>query len=226
MTDRGNCWSITINNPVASDEEAIATARQRSGWSIVGQLEQGEGGTPHYQLMLKTPQVRFSAVKKVFPRAHIEKARNASALTTYVQKEETRIGELIESNAMYPSLQTAFDMFEVWFTAQELDPDEYVGGQWLHVFDKFCAVKIVEGYVLETLAVNPQVRSAVKKFGLQIYQRSKARRQKTDRQTELISRQATNANEEEDAREVEESSETASPISDTSCSEAESEHSV
>ena len=85
-TSRSNIWSLTINNPTADDEECIQLARQK-GWKVEGQKEVGKEGTPHYQLMLKTPQVRFSAVKKLFPRAHIEIARNATALAQYVTKK-------------------------------------------------------------------------------------------------------------------------------------------
>lgn len=96
MTDRqtrATCWSLTINNPTKSDEEWIQQARQK-GWQVEGQLEKGKEGTEHYQLMVKTPQVRFSAVKKQFPRAHIEIARNPAALAQYVAKEETREADL------------------------------------------------------------------------------------------------------------------------------------
>lgn len=99
MTDRGTCWSLTINNPTQDDEDAIHIARQK-GWKVEGQKERGEQGTEHYQLMLRTPQVRFSAVKKQFPRAHIELARNPSALATYVSKEETRLQPLAQTNQM------------------------------------------------------------------------------------------------------------------------------
>ena len=68
------------------------------GWKdfvrFEGQTEKGENGTPHIQGMLITKSVKFSAVKRQFNRAHIEIARNASALAKYVHKEETRIGEL------------------------------------------------------------------------------------------------------------------------------------
>lgn len=88
MTDRATCWSITINNP----QEADYMRPLPPGWKLQGQLERGEGeGTLHYQGMLKTNQVRFSAVKKEFPRAHIEVARDKAALAKYVQKEETRV---------------------------------------------------------------------------------------------------------------------------------------
>lgn len=102
-TARATCWSVTINNPTAADEEYIATARQK-GWKVDGQLEQGAQGTKHYQLIVKTPQVRFSAVKKAFPRAHIEAARNPTALAKYCDKDDTKIGELKTESKFYPSL--------------------------------------------------------------------------------------------------------------------------
>lgn len=46
-TDRATAWSVTINNPNESDEEAINLARQK-GWTVQGQKEVGDEGTPHY----------------------------------------------------------------------------------------------------------------------------------------------------------------------------------
>lgn len=34
-TLRASCWSLTINNPTAADEEQINLARQR-GWKVEG----------------------------------------------------------------------------------------------------------------------------------------------------------------------------------------------
>ena len=100
---RATCWSITINNPTQEDYEAIKNLP--AGWSILGQPEVGEKeGTPHLQLCLKTLQVRPSAVKKQFRRAHIEVARNPKALMKYVQKEETRAGELIQVKSQIPTI--------------------------------------------------------------------------------------------------------------------------
>ena len=70
----------------------------------------GEGRNPHYQLMVKTPQVRFSAVRKMFPRAHVEAAREPSALKRYVGKVESRVGALPTSQEMYPSLSKFWDL--------------------------------------------------------------------------------------------------------------------
>lgn len=105
MSDnKSTYWSITINNPTADDREAIATARSR-GWQVEGQIERAEStGTIHLQLRLRTPHIRFGAVKKVFKRAHIEAARNPAALKNYVHKEETRVEELDAGGDMFPSM--------------------------------------------------------------------------------------------------------------------------
>lgn len=181
MSDnRATCWSVTINNPTRSDDDNIALAKQKSGWAVYGQKEVGENGTEHYQLMITTPQVRFSAIKKAFPRAHIEIARDRKALTKYVNKEDTRTGTLPTDNK-YPSMQTLWDMFAQWIDDKQ-DWWNWNSDKALEQFDKFICSSIEEGYIVETLAVNPQIRSCVKNYFVPMMYRSNARRQ-TDRQT-------------------------------------------
>lgn len=183
-TDRATLWSVTINNPTAVDEEHIALARQK-GWRVEGQLERGQEGTPHYQLMLKTPQVRFSAVKKQFPRAHIEVARNAAALEQYVNKEDTREGSLPVENDRYPSLAKLWDLFSEWIIARDENTakEAWKPNMWLQRFDQFAEDAILDGYVVETMAVNPQIRCIVKQFGRAVIVRAQNIRRQTDRQT-------------------------------------------
>jgi len=171
-TDRGTCWSITINNPLPADDDNIALARQKSGWSVIGQIEKGTEGTPHYQIMLKTPQVRFSAVKKAFPRAHIELARNHKALEEYVQKEDTREGDLPTSDR-YPSMAKLWELFNTWCSDKDYHKKYQLWNSdtWLEKFDFFINETIMQGYVVETMAVNPQVRSIVKNYGYAIMTR-------------------------------------------------------
>lgn len=184
-TARGTCWSVTINNPTNSDEEWIALARQKSGWKVYGQREKGAQGTEHYQLMVTTPQVRFSAVKKAFPRAHIELARDRTALSKYVQKEDTRVGSLTSDQEMYPSMQKLWDMYANYVDESPKGRKgayEFWGSeQLLSEFDKFICEAIEQGYIVETMAVNPQIRSSVKQYGKNIINRSL--RRQTDRQT-------------------------------------------
>lgn len=59
-----------------------------------GQLERGESGTLHIQGMIRTEPVAWTRVKKLFPRAHVERATNAFALERYVEKPETRVAAL------------------------------------------------------------------------------------------------------------------------------------
>nr|WPR18612.1 MAG: replication polyprotein [Chemarfal virus 231] len=182
-TSKATHWSVTINNPTASDEENIATARQK-GWKVEGQLEKGDNGTPHYQLHVTSKgQVRGRAVKDQFPRAHIEIARSVKHLEQYVVKEDTRVGQLPTTQDLYPSLQKLWDMFAEWLDNKTTNWWDWGPEKALHEFDLFIGDKIEEGYVVETMAVNPQIRSAVKNYFVRIIYRSNIRRQKTDRQT-------------------------------------------
>lgn len=181
MTDRATSWSVTINNPTVDDDTAINTARQKKGWQVIGQKEIGKEGTPHYQLMVKTPQTRFSAMKKTFPRAHIEIARNVKALETYVNKEDTRVGE-IPTSEFYPNLE------KYWFLVCNLIPRHVVSDitptyedDMLRHLDVAAARLIRKGYHVETLTVNPQIRSSWKKFALYIHERCS---REIDRQTD------------------------------------------
>jgi len=206
--DRATAWSITINNPTPDDEEAIALARQR-GWKVEGQLEKGENGTPHYQLIARTPQVRFSAVKKQFPRAHIEVARNAAALAQYVHKEDTREAELPIGSAAYPSMSKFFEMIALkanhghrswtWDDKDALDSetsaalrrahfyrsseDRSVDSNPLKYLDELVDDLIAEGYYVESIASNPSVRTSWKKHWRAIIYRAI---QQTDRQTDSV----------------------------------------
>lgn len=183
-TTRASAWSVTINNPIEADEENIALARQK-GWKVEGQKEQGEQGTVHYQLLVKTPQIRFSALKKQFPRAHIEPARNVAALEQYVNKEDTRIGELKQDQEKYPSLQKLWDMFYDWIKEKrhDLSCETWGGEKWLRYFDWFINDAIIAGYVVETMGVNPQVRACVKQYGRSLIVRCRNAQRQADRQT-------------------------------------------
>lgn len=180
---RHTAWSLTINNPTAADREALNLALQR-GWKVEGQQETGESGTVHYQCCLRTPQCRFSAVKKLFPRAHIEPAKNVSALLQYVSKEDTRTGSLPVQSDLYPSLSKFWDLVFSYLDDQALSPydgpiDEKSA---LKLLDQASYHLILNGYHVETLAVNPQTRSAFSKFLTALWIRSK--HSQTARQTD------------------------------------------
>jgi len=175
-TDRSTHWSLTINNPTPADEEAMNIARQK-GWTVQGQLEQGGDGTPHYQLYINTrTQVRFSALKKIFARAHIEAARNPAALQTYVTKTDTAIGQLPAANAKFATATQLFEWFGEWYNRELDDRNRHVDDrhadnfyafneeQALRIFDRCTHHYIRQGYMIEQLAVNPQVRAAIKRF--------------------------------------------------------------
>lgn len=213
---RGTCWSVTINNPKPSDDEQIALARQKSGWKVYGQREKGAEGTEHYQLMITTPQVRFSAVKKAFPRAHIELARDRTALAKYVEKEDTKIAGLPQSQELFPSHTKIMAWYGEFFEQYGEEHGGVEKHEYLKIFDIMVRAKIREGFYVDMYSVNPQILSLIKKYGRDIFYRERVRRQ-TDRQTcqnkvEVISINAT-----EETLSDEESEESESDASSSTC---------
>jgi len=209
-TNRATCWSVTINNPTPSDYEEMDMARSK-GWKVEGQVEKGENGTPHRQLCVRTPQVRFSAMKKAFARGHIEVARNVVALRNYVAKEETKVSELPAQDNKYPSLAKTWELiFESFYTHDKDGWDEcalYDGKVRLYRdqdqrelesdplawLGEATATLIKQGYFVEHHVCNPSVRSQWKNFHEEILirafnnieaRRKAAENKQSDRQTD------------------------------------------
>jgi len=223
-TDRASNWSVTINMKNVKKETAdsfIDYARSL-GWTVNGQLEKGDKeGTEHYQLHVKTPQVRFSQIKKVFPTAHIEAARNVKALEKYVEKQETRIGSIPDADVSYVTPAKLWVMiYDLYNTGDKDGWNEYDDEVTLYrnslkldkdplmFFDASISTFIRQGYSVEALAVNPAIRSIWKKFYKDILFRSRGLDRQTDRQEELFSQEVDiptyNADEEQDSEEEEE----------------------
>lgn len=175
MTDRSNCWSITIF------DESYSTAKLPAGWELKGQIEKcPKTEKDHYQGMLITPQIRFSAVKKVFPLAHIEKARKPTALAQYVKKEDTRLQSIPDRKSEIPTIWDYADhIAQVWnddsfsqlctefeknaslADRQKTDIDDLA----LRYVDSIISQEIRNGKKgVEFIAINPMFRSALKKF--------------------------------------------------------------
>jgi len=175
-TERATCWSITINNYT---EEDIGV--NIPGWRLVGQPEVGENGTRHFQGMLTTPQVRFSQVKRNFPRAHIEVARDKTALAKYVQKPETRAGNFVV-NGIPTIWEYQAIIANEWNQSEferRRDDNAYArtyqydsGTIALVYVDEICS-RLIEGGSrgLEFVAINPMWRSSWKKFYASIIRR-------------------------------------------------------
>lgn len=191
MSQRATCWSVTINmkNVAKSTADECIQLARAAGWKVDGQLEKGdEEGTPHYQLMVSTPQVRFTAVKKMFPTAHIEIARKPQALKAYVHKEDTREGDLPEQNEFYPSLAKFWDLLIPELTPLRDYGSEVVNPKRrLDQLDDAVRKLIAKGYHVEGIGMNPATRSAWNSYNVAIMSRhelEKNRREVVDRQTD------------------------------------------
>lgn len=81
-----------MNNPDCSLNDLKSRAEKAGATSFRGQPERGESGTFHYQFF-----VAFKAAKtvlkvtKLFPKCHIEAARNGGAAWDYCGKEDSRV---------------------------------------------------------------------------------------------------------------------------------------
>lgn len=175
--ERASCWSITINNPTEGEVKC-----DQPGWTLTGQYEEGAEGTRHFQGMLKTPQIRFAAVKRVFPRAHIEAARNKQALEAYVHKSETRVAEY--SGSSVPNMFQFQDTIASDWNQEEFSrriSNEVYARTYKHDINEMALVYVDElvatrieqgGRGLEFIAINPMWRSSWKKFWRNIITRN------------------------------------------------------
>jgi len=188
MTDRSNCWSLTIF------DESYSTAKLPAGWELKGQIEKcPKTEKDHYQGMLTTPQIRFSAVKKVFPLAHIEKARKPTALAQYVKKEDTRLKSIPDRKSEIPTLwdysdkiadmwheegfkQLCTEFYENASLAEKTKTD--IDDLALRYVDSLISREIENGARgIEFIAINPMFRSAWKKFWRVMVKRSNLARE-------------------------------------------------
>lgn len=164
----------------------------------MGQLEQGEQGTRHYQLCVRTPQVRFSALKKRFPTAHIEVARSVPALMAYVEKSESRVAKLADTSDKYPSLSRFWILVSqelndgtkdgLNYDSLEEERIEFFTSEnqkmWkkkpLHFLDYATRILIKKGYHVEGIGANPNTRSQWNLFGEELILRSIEAKNKED----------------------------------------------
>lgn len=204
---RATCWSVTINMNTTKRETAeewIHVVRSK-GWKVHGQIEQAPTtGTLHYQLMVETPQTRFSAIKKAFPTAHIEICRNKAALSQYVEKTDTRVAGLVQEDDRYPSIAKFWRLIYKFYDVEDdsgwdmcddqevmfcdADKQSKLEKDPLSFLDDVTSELIREGYVVDHIITNPAVRSFWKKFHAAILFRTR----ETDRQTDTVVMPTTN----------------------------------
>lgn len=185
---RASCWSLTINNPVESDYEACRQVKEIRGWTLIGQPETGKEGTKHLQFYLKTLFIRGSAVKKHFPRAHIEKAINPEKLLDYVQKTDTATGDVMIIENKWLNFRQIRQKFFEGILSEKHECDVYdlpVALDFdarLRKWDNFICEQLAEGIECGDIGVNPQYRSQIGKYWDGFIEF--VRRQTTDRQTD------------------------------------------
>lgn len=163
---RSRCWFLTLNNPQHNQQECtnFDQTKQETQEKIVDVLmslwsddpddvsrgvgcclEQGDNGTIHAHIVLcSTNGVRFSTVKRLYPKARIEKGRGSTkAIKNYLEKKETNedkkhtqlveakyIGNVVNRDVQTNSIFEDIDNF----LEEGLTPDEIVsqGAKFAH----------------------------------------------------------------------------------------------
>lgn len=76
---RGRKWCFTINNYNDEDIDTVTQLVLGGGVKYIYGKEVGESGTPHLQGYLEFKNARsFSSIKKILPKAHLEKAKGST----------------------------------------------------------------------------------------------------------------------------------------------------
>jgi len=165
------CYSVVINNPTETDEGQIAAAKQ-AGWRVVGQLEKGDNGTPHYQLCVTAP-VEWKTMKSHFTRANIQEAEDPEALERYCTKTRTRVLDLTAKTPRTKNVKDAYssevfynDVFAEAYEQNGEGTDELINkDDNLQTYDAAVNQLILtKGYSVAVRASRPDVRSAYRKY--------------------------------------------------------------
>lgn len=103
QTDKSTWWSVTAFHP---DEIAQLSGNEfpRFVKKVYGGLEEcPETGRQHFQGAIQChAQQRFSALKNWLKTSHLEVARQAEALVKYAMKEDTAVGQKVETTNTTP----------------------------------------------------------------------------------------------------------------------------
>lgn len=91
--DRSRRWMLTVP---AEGEKGLVRDELEAALepyaSYLGQMERGESGYLHWQLLVVHDEpIRFSTLHRKMPTAHLEQARDLAKCIAYVQKSDTRV---------------------------------------------------------------------------------------------------------------------------------------
>lgn len=95
-SSRSRNWVFTLNNFDTNDIELLKNIQ---GCKLIFQSEVGKSGTPHLQGAISfNNATHFSSMKKLLPKAHIEKCKNWKASIKYCSKNDTYSGIIRYNN--------------------------------------------------------------------------------------------------------------------------------
>lgn len=89
-TKQSRSWLLTVP---AKDYDREYVEEALSNYAYMGQLEEGKSGYRHWQILIENPHaIRFTTLKNLIPKAHIEpRAGSLRQAAEYVTKEDSRV---------------------------------------------------------------------------------------------------------------------------------------
>lgn len=114
---KSRAWCMTINNYIDDDIEMVKCCD-----CYVFQEERGTEGTPHLQCVIRWKNPRsFLSMKKMFPRAHIEKCKSWKLSCLYCSKLDTRCGKMW-NNCLPEEVEDEFvDLVPKWWQLEIME---------------------------------------------------------------------------------------------------------
>lgn len=156
LNTRARSWAFTINNHTFEDLSHMLDNMDADYWCFGFEHEKDDKGvsTPHLQgyAQWKTTSIRFSYIKNIIPRAHIEKAiKPANVNITYCSKE----GDFYEFGKR-PSQGARQDLTDVR-VCLETQPIDVVSRDHFNTFLKYGKMMMTYQYLQQQDRTEPPI---------------------------------------------------------------------
>lgn len=188
MTEKSSRWQMTVFEEQFKLLEVMPHMVAEWGWQ--DEISPTTGKLHKQGYIRTTQQMRFAAMRKVFPGVHLEVARDWNKLLNYCKKKDTAVADTqVHEKNDIPSLFTYSEEL-----ANRLAEQQRLRKVDYNDVDLMVRKDIESGRKgIEWIATNPQFITTWKKYWYEMIIR--ARYPQTDRQTddEIISTEEYNA---------------------------------
>jgi len=141
-------WCYTINNPKDGDSPSAEACKSLFAYSVAGK-EVGKNGTPHIQgYCILFQRKRLSAMKKLFPTAHLEIMKGTPIQASIYCKKDGKFEEFgtLPKTAAQASSEINSAKWENAWTMAKAGTIEDIGDAWIRVSSYGALKRIQQDY--------------------------------------------------------------------------------